>query len=227
MSYTIVIPDLHGMSEHLTKALEKVKTSSIEVSKIVFTGDYVDRGPDSAGVVALVRDLVEKGEAVALMGNHEDLMIQAFNLDLEYDPSLSPWWIPNGGDTTMLSYGKRYQEYAETEMVRDVMWLKTLPLHYLDEHRIYVHGFADPHQSDPNHFLSSVTLWERYDKTEDFGWFGKHVVHGHTPRKKPELKQHRTNLDTGACFKGVLSVGVFKDNLAGGPVDVWEITGGV
>lgn len=227
MTHTIVISDLHGMSNLLDKALARIDESSLEVSKIVFTGDYIDRGPDSAGVVARVRELVASGEAVALMGNHEDMMAQAFTEEGEYDPSASPWWLPNGGAETIESYHTYYfREGSWVELGWDANWVRSLPLYHLDEHRIYVHGFADPSQIRPELFTKESTIWDRYDKTEDVGWFGKHVVHGHTPRKKPELKIHRTNLDTGAVFGGPLSVGVFDDTIPGGPIEVWEITGG-
>ena len=226
MTYTIVISDLHGMSNLLDKALARIEESGLAVSTIVFTGDYIDRGPDSAGVVARVRELVVSGKAVALMGNHEDMMAQAFDEDGEYNPSLSPWWIPNGGSECFSSYYDTYEEGALDRIADDALWMKSLPLYYLDEHRIYVHGFADWDEPDPKKFTKQGTLWSRYDKTEDYGWYDKHVVHGHTPRKKPELKTHRTNLDTEAVFGGPLSVGVFDDTIPGGPVDVWEITGG-
>lgn len=224
MTYTIVISDLHGMSNLLDKALDRIKESGLDVSKIIFTGDYIDRGPDSAGVVSRVRTLVTSGKAVALKGNHEDFMDKAFNEFNEYDPSASPWWIPNGGDTAIESYHKAYDEGAWSRMADDSAWMSNLPFYYQDTHRLYIHGFADPSVSDPDMFTSTSALWDRYDKTEDFGWFGKHVVHGHTPRKKPELLINRTNLDTGAVFGGPLSVGVFDDNIPGGPVDIWEIT---
>ena len=109
--------------------------------------------------------------------------------------------------------------------MRDALWMKSLPLYYQDEHRIYVHGYAPPSVEDPDTFSEEGVLWDRYDREEDYGWYGKHVVHGHTPRKKPELLVNRTNLDTGAVFGGPLSVGVFDDSIPGGPVDIWEITG--
>lgn len=226
MTYTIVIADLHGMSNLLDKALVKIDNSGLDVSKIVFTGDYIDRGPDSAGVVARVRELVGAGEAIALKGNHEDMMAQAFDEEEGYVSGNSPWWIPNGGNDTIESYRTTYSQSGWITLMRDALWMKGLPLYHLDDFRIYVHGFADFDQPRPELFTDQGTMWERYDKHEDVGWFGKHVVHGHTPRKKPELKTHRTNLDTGAVFGGPLSVGVFDDTIPGGPIDVWEITGG-
>ncbi len=224
MTHTIVISDLHGMSNLLDKALEKIESSGLDVSKIIFTGDYIDRGPDSAGVVKRVRTLVQSGKAVALKGNHEEFMYSAFTEDGEYDPSASPWWIPNGGAEAIESYREMYDQSGWITLMRDALWMKSLPLYYQDQHRIYVHGFADPNNPHPQHFNPDTILWGRYGKGEDLGWYGKHVVHGHTPVKKPELLKNRTNLDTGAVFGGPLSVGVFDDTIPGGPVDIWEIT---
>lgn len=224
MTHTIVISDIHGMSSLLDKALEKIESSGLEVSKVVFTGDYIDRGPDSAGVVKRVRTLVESGKAVALKGNHEAMMAEAFDEEEGYISSRSPWWIPNGGTEAIESYREMYKESGWINLMRDALWMKSLPLYYQDQHRMYVHGYAPPTFEDPEAFSEEDVLWDRYGRDEDYGWFGKHVVHGHTPVKKPDLKTHRTNLDTGAVFGGPLSVGVFDDNIPGGPVNIWEIT---
>lgn len=214
MTHTIVIADLHGMSSLLDKALARIDDSGLDVSKIVFTGDYIDRGPDSAGVVATVRKLVDAGKAVALKGNHEDMMEEQ-----------SQFWLPNGGDRAILSYQGAYGENWLNMIDHDREWIKSLSLYHLDDFRIYVHAWADPYQPRPELF-DGATMWTRYGTIEEGGWYGKHVVHGHTPKKKPEFKVHRTNLDTGAVFGGPLSVGVFDDTIPGGPIDVWEITGG-
>jgi hypothetical protein len=50
-----------------------------------------------------------------------------------------------------------------------------------------------------------------------------HVVHGHTPHRQPELLPHRTNLDTGVYVTGILTVGIFDDDVPGGPIEVWSI----
>lgn len=220
MTYTIVIPDLHGMSYLLDAALKKIEESRLEVSKIVFTGDYIDRGKDSAGVVNTVKKLVRDGKAVALKGNHEDMMVSSFNIWGDYDEGLCPWWITNGGYNTLASYG-----FLMEKVSVDSLWMKQLPLYHLDDHRIYVHGYAPVTCKDPDSFWAESVMWDRYEKVEDVGWFGRHVVHGHTPRKQPELLTNRTNLDTRAYETGLLHVGVFDDSIGGGPVEVWEITG--
>jgi serine/threonine protein phosphatase 1 len=71
-------------------------------------------------------------------------------------------------------------------------------------------------------------LWARYDKTDNFLAHGRHIVHGHTPQRegKPLLLTNRTNLDTGAVFKGgALTAAAFKDNQPGGPVAILQSWG--
>lgn len=211
MSKTYVITDIHGRLDLLAKALMLPK----DEDKVVFLGDYVDRGPDSAGVI----DLLKKSKAyglpwVYLMGNHEDMMIQALKM-----PHNSYLWLMNGGNKALDSY-----ESVKRLASEDLPFLESLDLYHEDEHRIYVHAFADPTEPDASKFTKQLTIWERYGKTEDIGWFGKHVVHGHTPLKQPFLGKNRTNLDTGAVFtSGYLSVGVFDDDTPGGPVEVIKI----
>jgi serine/threonine protein phosphatase 1 len=186
-------------------------------SKIIFLGDYVDRGPKSARVVSRIRLGISAGLPwVALKGNHEDMVAQCFK-DNEYVGDQS-YWMPNGGSTTYHSYDGNMDS-----MGSDATWLDKLPLYHQDQHRIYVHGYADPIEEDPEKFNSGIILWDRYDKTEDYGWFGKHVVHGHTPRNGGEFKFNRTNLDGGAVWTGELLVGVFDDDTPGGPVEIMKI----
>jgi serine/threonine protein phosphatase 1 len=211
MSKTYVITDIHGRLDLLTKALGLPE----DEDKVIFLGDYVDRGPDSAGVIKLLKAAQEYGLPwVFLSGNHEDMMIKALTVSgAQYH------WLMNGGDSALTSYG-----IDDRNPEDDLPFLKSLRLSYEDEHRIYVHAYADWNTPNPEDFLPQVTMWERYGRQDDFGWFGKHVVHGHTPLKEPFLGVNRTNLDTGAVFNGgYLSVGVFDDDTPGGPVEVIKI----
>ena len=217
--YTVVIADLHGMRNHLEKALDKIKDSGLEISKIVFLGDYIDRGPDSRGVVKRIQELQKEAVVVALMGNHEDMMAQAFDSYGDYDPTKSPYWLPNGGSETLNSYYNSWEDLRD-----DAIWMSNLLMYHEDEHRVYVHASVMDSVPLQEHTKEDL-IWSRYHG-EDVGYGDKHVVHGHTPKSKPELLKNRTNLDTGAVFSGKLTVGVFKDDTPGGPVELWEITGG-
>lgn len=217
--FTYAIGDIHGEYDLLQELLTKIKDHGEGL--LVFLGDYIDRGPKSAQVVGLVRNLVQSGKAVALKGNHEDMMVSAFDAWWEWDPTGNPYFLYNGGDKTVESYQDRFGlNKTYFAMGVDAQWMEKLPLYYQDNHRIYVHGFAPTYEEDPKEFDPKSVLWDRYDSSEDQGWFGKHVVHGHTPKRSVELKVNRTNLDTGAVFYGTLTCGVFQDDLPGGPIEI-------
>jgi serine/threonine protein phosphatase 1 len=219
-NYTYAIGDIHGQLDLLEELMQKIGAHTTETvsgtATIVFLGDYVDRGPQSAHVVEYLRGLTDDNKLrhILLKGNHEDMMV---NVD--------DYWIPNGGHATIASYQTLYPMVWADRMTKDAEWMNGLPARYQDEHRVYVHAALD-HTRPFDEQKELVNLWSRYDKNEDHDFFGKHVVHGHTPQKKPLLLANRTNIDTGACFKGgVLTAAVFKDSQPGGPVAILQAGG--
>ncbi|SEU02484.1 metallophosphoesterase [Paracoccus homiensis] len=210
---TCVIPDLHGRFDLLQDALSAIRGKA---DKVIFLGDYIDRGPQSAQCVKRIRNGIENGLPwIALKGNHEDFMASAI---IDQDQMMEGSWLMNGGGDTI-------QSYDEKEcMDSDAAWMKRLPAFHQDAHRVYVHAFAPEHYSleeAPEHTL----LWTRYPNRADVGYRGKHVVHGHTPKSHgPELYTMRTNLDCGAVWTGRLCIGVFSDATAGGPVDLIQVS---
>lgn len=211
MSKTFAIADLHGRFDLMEKALARIEESYHTGGKVVFLGDYVDRGPASKQVLDRLIAGPPKGwKWVTLKGNHEDMMVGCCN-----GPDLS-WWLGNGGAQTLESYGGAIpDEHLE--------WAKNLPMIHADKHRVFVHAGVEP--SRPLDAQSeAVLLWMRYPQNADIPYPGLHIVHGHTPNKHgPELFPGRTNLDTGAVFYGRLVVAVFDDDKAGGPVSFIEI----
>jgi len=220
MSRTYVVPDLHGMKNHLDRAIAEIEAREPNGGhKVILLGDYIDRGPHSAQVVQCIRDGVANGKPwVALKGNHEDFMASAI---CEKHDSMQWSWMQNGGVETLASYGG-----DAAQIDADAEWMRALPVYHEDAHRVYVHAFA-PEQYTLAEAPQHEMLWARYPKGADVGYRGRHVVHGHTPQRNgPELYQNRTNLDCGAVFVGRLVVGIFDDNKSGGPTGVIEITGG-
>lgn len=209
---TYVIADLHGRYDLLDKALSLIPKKS----KIVFTGDYIDRGPDSYKVVdRLMVGQYEKKNWICLRGNHEQMMIDSYIYpDNEYV------WRMNGGDATLKSYPK---DDADVALEHHTEWMDQLPYYHEDKHRVYVHAYLEPEVPLRKQNKESM-IWNRYGKNEHYGWMDKHVVHGHTPHKEgPLIYKGRTNMDTAAVYTGRLVVGVFDDNVAGGPVDLIEV----
>lgn len=199
MSYTCVITDIHGRLEELLRLLDKVPAGA----KLIFLGDYVDRGSQSAEVVELVKSLPG---AVCLRGNHEDMMC---NPDTMFGT-----WMANGGSATMESYKDPLTGEINAGMMEEhAAWFETLPTVYRDEHRVYVHAGVDESHSLEDQ-PEGITQWFRYPKGADIGYRGLHVVHGHTPGIVRGT--NRTCLDGGKT----LTCGVFDDDVAGGPVEL-------
>lgn len=192
---TFAIGDIHGDIGHLRLLLNKLPQLD-SLDTLVFVGDYVDRGPDSAGVVALVRT-IERDlgcRVVCLRGNHEDAWLRV--IDYTWPEFVMP--AGNGCLATMRSFtgGPLPREdevaqhpevdvlYAGAFFPPDVVaWMRTLPYWYEDEHAIYVHaGLVEqngvwPHPRDTEPAVA--LLWTR---TEAFfrSYRGKRVVIGHT-----------------------------------------------
>jgi serine/threonine protein phosphatase 1 len=228
---TYAVGDLHGRLDLLRSAAEAIWRHAHGVPfRVVFLGDYVDRGPDSRGVIDFLMELQRHWQVTCLKGNHEELMIQAVT-----EPSAAKLarWMEYGGDQTLKSYGLE----ADSDLVGDIppghlRWISGLPRTTGDGHRIYVHAGLAP--GTPAHRQKEQTcLWirERFLQAKP-GDFEAHVVHGHTPvwegkpdPAEPELLEHRTNLDTGAFATGVLAVAVFDAQTPGGPVEVLKVRG--
>ncbi len=221
------IGDVHGESAKLA-ALHRAILDRIAFEKaparIVHLGDYVDRGPDSRGVIDCVMALEalfadsSTIEVIALKGNHEQMLLDA------YDSPLDPhaWWT-QGGREAADSYaggegfaGRNWREILPRE---HIAWLRARPLVYRDEPRglVFVHAGIDPCRFPD--CPDSVRLWTRSDRFFTRSLWpdrpelqGLLVVHGHTPKTfLPEVHPHRINVDTGACFGGPLTAAVLKD----------------
>ncbi len=227
MSYTYAVGDIHGRLDLLEKALNEIEQHRTdEPITIVFCGDYVDRGFQSAQVV----DLLMAGPTdpddkwICLMGNHEDMMLQCI------ESQSMGWWVDNGGGATLLSYNADFKKSSDVYPLSDHMlshlrWMEALPFHYLDEHRAFVHaGF------NPNHPLIAQIpqhmMWDRNLADTDYSFEGRFVVHGHTVvQGGPVVFANKVNLDAGAVFYGSMPIAVFDDNIPGAPVDFLEATG--
>lgn len=149
----IAVGDIHGKLKEMNQLLDAVRDRyAPEPVKFLFVGDLVDRGPDSAGVISIVRKLCDAQEAACVLGNHDELFLQAIVLlqpdlisaagvdpasmesvvaDFRFAPErLLSHWINQGGGETLRSYGavprnpKSWHEVPE----EDIRFLATLPL---------------------------------------------------------------------------------------------------
>ncbi len=184
-----------------------------EVTEI-FLGDYIDRGPSSAGVIeALSRGPKAGRNRLCLMGNHESIMLTFLTT-----PDVLPRWINVGGSPTLKSYGINLHPTAVNafEIQRQfrlamprkhLNFLRTLPtMHHIDGYA-FVHAGVRPgvpliYQRDED------LMWIRHEFLDYTGDFGALVIHGHTPHSQIELKPNRINIDTGVYITGKLTCAV-------------------
>jgi Calcineurin-like phosphoesterase len=218
MSLTYVIPDIHGRSDLLSEALAEISArAGGDAGAIVTIGDYVDKGPDSKGVIDRLLAGVDAGwKLVTLKGNHDALMVAALR-----DPSKMAAWMGKGGEVALASYGGDPAAVPPAH----IDWLDRLQLMHVDAHRLYVHAGVDT--GIPLGQQSEATLLcKRYPKEFSDGFGALHVVHGHNNHPEgPLLYKGRTNLDTLAWRTGRLTVGVFDDDRPGGPIDFIVVMG--
>jgi serine/threonine protein phosphatase 1 len=222
------VGDIHGRSDLLAKLLLQIEadaaTRRSAKKRLVFLGDYVDRGPDSRGVVDLLLHRIPVDfSARFLKGNHEALLL-AFLADAE---RLDLWRL-NGGAATMASYGvdvdKLETTHAPPEAWREA-FESGLPMEHLDFFRylelqipaadyLFVHAGVRP--TVPLDAQREADLiWIRDEFLESSEPFGKIVVHGHTPEREPVVRSNRIGIDTGAVFSGRLTALRLQDGERG------------
>lgn len=194
MPRTIAIGDIHGCSAALESLLVAIGPQADDL--IVALGDYVDRGPDSRGVIDRLLALRDECELVTLMGNHEALMLAA--IDRPFDDNLQ-FWLDCGGRETLASYGGVLEDIpGEHEG-----FLRSLQLYHETENHFFVHAnyIEDFDLEDqPTHRL----LWEHlsYDIPPPHE-SGRVAVVGHTPQTSGKILDlgHIVCIDT-ACVMG-------------------------
>jgi len=199
------IGDIHGSLQKLRDLIARCERhAGGRPATFVFLGDYVDRGPDSCGVIDAVMDMQSRlrGRVIALKGNHEAVTIEVAEGKTAAEP-----WLGEGGAATLRSYGvSSARELPNAHLA----WLRSLPLRYDDGRRFFVHAGIDPEKplnAQSDHDL----LWIREPFLSDTRDHGRLIVHGHTPQKTgvPDLRRNRLNVDTGAVFGGPLTAAAF------------------
>jgi len=207
---TYAVGDVHGCSQKLNLLLDRcIQDCGGRTKHIVFLGDYIDRGPDSRGVV---QTLIEAqrcypNQLICLRGNHEAIMLDAARTG---DHRL---WFNNGGRQTLTSYGVRS---AADLPAHHLQWIASLPLFHDDNRRFFVHAGVDPARPLASQREEDL-LWIREPFLSNEQEYGRLIVHGHTPvpTQKPDLRKWRLNLDTGAAYGGPLTAAAFTDEQTG------------
>jgi serine/threonine protein phosphatase 1 len=225
MGYTYAIPDVHGRLDLLDSALIRIADhAGARQATLVLLGDYIDRGPAGRQVIErLIEFRSDTLRLVALKGNHEAMMLEACSKRVELN-----WWLENGGDATLASYGESFSSAGISTAVvprSHLQWISDLAVMHVDRHRVYVHAAVDP-ALPLKQQTERTLLWKVYPEGYCKGHGLRHVVHGHHANARgPIVTRRTTNLDSLAWKTGRLVVGVFDDEQAGGASDFLEILG--
>lgn len=201
-----IIGDIHGCLKELNALLCRIP----EDAPLIFLGDYIDRGPDSKGVVDRV--LKEKHRSVYLMGNHEEMLRNHF----KSQQTRTGWLYEiNGGRKTLESYGLPATAGPE-KLPPDHydFFFKKLKLIYEGDDFIAVHaGLRVTKGSDQSKQKKRDMLWIREEWLfKQNQWKGKYVYFGHTPTNylipghdRPIIGKKACALDTGCVYGGSLT----------------------
>lgn len=200
-----VIGDIHGCLEETAYLLEALP---LELSdRLVFLGDYVDRGPNSKGVVSYLLKWrrERKQEMVFLKGNHEDMFFSFLGLGGNY----GDMFLFNGGQTTLTSYGIPSRK-SPTEMISRIPkshldFFKTLKPYYLMGSFLCVH--AGIHPLKPlGEQVEKEMFWIRDEFIYNPHPLPYTVLYGHTPQREVYFDlPYKIGLDTGLVYGNRLS----------------------
>ena len=175
-----VVPDIHGCLNTLKSLIE----NRINLSKsdaIYFLGDYIDRGPDSKGVIDYIMSLQNAGyEIHCLRGNHEDYCLRAWEADKKrfmFRSNIEKDWRKNGASSTLDSFGVRRPRDIDEKYIN---WIKKTEYYIELDDCILVHAGMNFNISNPFEDTSSM-MWIRNFKVDPNKVGGKKVIHGHVP----------------------------------------------
>jgi serine/threonine protein phosphatase 1 len=193
----IAIGDIHGEITKLRQLMEKIKPSAGD--RLVFLGDYIDRGEDSFAVIEYLIDFKARfPKTVFLMGNHEAMFMTAHDTDDRDDWSL---WLGSGGRATVKNYNTRGGEFPDSHG----HFYGALKVVHRVGRFVFVHAGFETHKSVEKQLeppCPSATIWGRdHLKSRLLKWSDDlTVVCGHTPQGVPVIGPKLICIDTGACF---------------------------
>ncbi|MEE4451230.1 metallophosphoesterase [Novosphingobium resinovorum] len=209
------VGDIHGRAdlfENLIRAIEQDDAARGRArTTVVLLGDLIDRGDDSAAVVARARQWGREREVEFIQGNHEEMLLVA-----REDAEAMRGFLKFGGVETILSYGVDSETVlsAEIEDLQHAMnaAIPQEDFDFLDGFKkmvqigdyLFVHAGVRP-DTPLAHQLGRDCRWIREPFLSHRGDFGAFVVHGHTITPEPEICTNRIGIDTGAYLHGTLT----------------------
>lgn len=222
---TYIIPDIHGCVKTLRSLIE-CRLCVTTADNLYFLGDYIDRGPDSAGVIDYLIGLQESGLRInCLLGNHEQLLLNSglSKADLTL-------WMQNSGMETLKSYGIRTKyklNILRSIPPKHLEFYKSLTTYFiLNNKYILVHGGLNFNSEDLFVDKQEI-LWCRTDEVPVSFMPDYTIICGHNPKpidfiiRDVHLRKKRMiRLDAGCVYKGLLPGTGFLTALN---IDKWEL----
>ncbi|MGH7104486.1 MAG: metallophosphoesterase [Acetobacteraceae bacterium] len=215
------IGDVHGLADRLEAMHDSIAADlaarPLASALVLYIGDYIDRGPASAGVLARLAagGAVAGAETIHLLGNHEWMALHVLDGGGAEEAGL---WRMNGADATLRSWRidpeRAHGTWAGRVPEEQLRFLRMLRFSYREETYFFAHAGVRP----------GVAL-DAQDE-EDLVWirepflsckrdFGAVVVHGHTPVDAPVVKANRIGIDTGAVYGGMLTAAILEEDRLG------------
>ncbi|MEM6538420.1 MAG: metallophosphoesterase family protein [Pseudomonadota bacterium] len=212
------IGDIHGRLDLLEALLTKIEAEETDSKKrLVFLGDYIDRGPESRGVIdLLIAEQNKRPDTVFLKGNHEQAL-----LDFLDDPMAGDAWLDWGGEETVVSYVVDYAPTRPPQAVADTLkdrlpethirFLEGLDTSYTNGDYFFVHAGVLPGVPLEEQSAKDL-LWIRreFHETPKDKRPSKVIVHGHHPTDQPLDAGWRIGVDTGAVWTDKLTAVVLE-----------------
>ena len=209
------IGDIHGCLAQMESLIKQIEAENAN-AMIVFLGDYIDRGTQSAQVLTRLRELqqTDADRFVCIMGNHERMMLEFID-----DPlGRGARWLVNGGAQTLQSFGinpgKSKPDAEEAMELADQLegalpkgmqnWLRDLPMQWSSGDVHCVHAAMDP-TAAPDNQKERHLLWGHREFMTTPREDGACVVYGHVIVPKPDVRDGRIAIDTGAYKSGRLT----------------------
>jgi len=190
----IAIGDIHGCLKSLKALWQKI--SDYNDVKFIFVGDYIDRGPDSKGVIDFLIDIQSDHDCLYLRGNHEQMLLDAL------EQQAISHWFRNGGEATLASYGSDLNIKNIPQSHLD--FIKNTVLYFDTDEYFFAHAGAPPEMTIETSIKSPESqdyfLWGRDHLNALSTSWEKTVVFGHTPRAFPIRRPRMLGIDTGCVY---------------------------
>jgi serine/threonine protein phosphatase 1 len=200
-----VIGDIHGCPKELRCLIENLPLAKGD--RLIFLGDYVDRGPDSKGVVSYLLELKEKSayDLIFLKGNHEDMFLSYLGLPGEHGDV----FLLNGGKFTLESYGLSSESTPEEVLAQippsHLDFYKNLKNYHIESPFLCVHAGIDPSKTLEDQTETDM-FWIRNPFIYRSHMLPYIVLFGHTPQNEVLYDlPYKIGLDTGLVYGNKLT----------------------